>query len=424
MMIKCNKCGQELPDEAMFCFKCGSKVEKKQFCIKCGKELPDGARFCMYCGSEVENINKIQSKCGESERNQPDISNVTPFFEYEEDVRKFCKNREFYIGSDLFGSWSVLDDRIYYLGGKSDREIYSYDIKTGERIHLSRLEQVISGDFALNSKGFWCKFCQNGAVYCKLISLDGEFLGQTLVEGEIHYIYDGYIYTLIKSDDKDIARTIVREYSISDGQFRDIVDFRKIKTMYDKVRSEYEEKHSGGFGALFEDQVNQVYVNSRRVYIKIGQYCFVVDRVTGNVASWHNTEAFWCNLISNTLWGTYVDETLGKEVIREFTISSDGQVTLKESGRHWIDLDSFLCYFDGDIAIRDFTAMAEETIAYDSLGKEAYRIVRTDNDFPGLYCEINKGILRIDRHHYEEITKTSRIDLGAANRVYGSIILN
>lgn len=52
-MTKCNNCGLELPDEAMFCLKCGTKLEKKLFCSNCNKELPKDAIFCMYCGKEV-----------------------------------------------------------------------------------------------------------------------------------------------------------------------------------------------------------------------------------------------------------------------------------------------------------------------------------------------------------------------------------
>ena len=66
-MIICNKCGQELPDEAAFCASCGAKIEKKTFCMNCGKEILDGAKFCMHCGTQVGNeIPTIKSKKIES----------------------------------------------------------------------------------------------------------------------------------------------------------------------------------------------------------------------------------------------------------------------------------------------------------------------------------------------------------------------
>lgn len=49
----CSKCGTKLPDEALFCFKCGSKIEKK-ICKKCGKELPAESEFCMFCGVNLK----------------------------------------------------------------------------------------------------------------------------------------------------------------------------------------------------------------------------------------------------------------------------------------------------------------------------------------------------------------------------------
>ncbi len=52
-MFNCMNCGQELPDDALFCYKCGNKIQKIQYCDSCGKELPDGALFCMYCGKQV-----------------------------------------------------------------------------------------------------------------------------------------------------------------------------------------------------------------------------------------------------------------------------------------------------------------------------------------------------------------------------------
>ncbi len=57
-MIKCNNCGHELPDEAIFCMKCGAKLEKKLFCSSCNKELPKDATFCMYCGKKVQDQEK------------------------------------------------------------------------------------------------------------------------------------------------------------------------------------------------------------------------------------------------------------------------------------------------------------------------------------------------------------------------------
>lgn len=81
-VIKCEKCGADLPQNAKFCLECGEKVKpavpdgmvvcpecnktvvKGRFCPecghkfvtvcpKCGNELPAGAKFCLECGEKI-----------------------------------------------------------------------------------------------------------------------------------------------------------------------------------------------------------------------------------------------------------------------------------------------------------------------------------------------------------------------------------
>lgn len=58
--MKCPNCGAELPDNAAFCFICGSKVVRNprpiSFCRECGSKLPEGAQFCLNCGTPVDVI--------------------------------------------------------------------------------------------------------------------------------------------------------------------------------------------------------------------------------------------------------------------------------------------------------------------------------------------------------------------------------
>ena len=54
--MKCNKCGNEMPQGAKFCKYCGAKAEKVQdadLCPSCGSRLENGARFCNNCGTDV-----------------------------------------------------------------------------------------------------------------------------------------------------------------------------------------------------------------------------------------------------------------------------------------------------------------------------------------------------------------------------------
>lgn len=48
-IMECQFCGQALPDNAKFCFKC----KKQIVCQKCGERLVDEADICIYCGASI-----------------------------------------------------------------------------------------------------------------------------------------------------------------------------------------------------------------------------------------------------------------------------------------------------------------------------------------------------------------------------------
>ncbi len=57
--IICDKCGNKIDNDSVFCKHCGQEVKQQQnddefiFCTSCGKELPNDSEFCMYCGKSV-----------------------------------------------------------------------------------------------------------------------------------------------------------------------------------------------------------------------------------------------------------------------------------------------------------------------------------------------------------------------------------
>lgn len=57
--LTCPRCKTLLPEDAVFCFKCGLEMEQAaeqaetlpKFCPQCGRELRPGANFCPRCGA-------------------------------------------------------------------------------------------------------------------------------------------------------------------------------------------------------------------------------------------------------------------------------------------------------------------------------------------------------------------------------------
>lgn len=65
--MQCKVCNNELNENAVFCPKCGSPVEKNMstFCPKCGTKIIMGDLFCGSCGYKIgESENVICKNCG------------------------------------------------------------------------------------------------------------------------------------------------------------------------------------------------------------------------------------------------------------------------------------------------------------------------------------------------------------------------
>ena len=50
----CSNCGAVIHSEALFCEKCGMKIEKAGFCRKCGAKLEKDMGLCPACGSLLD----------------------------------------------------------------------------------------------------------------------------------------------------------------------------------------------------------------------------------------------------------------------------------------------------------------------------------------------------------------------------------
>lgn len=54
--MKCNYCGELLPNEAKFCPSCGHEIVERSHCPQCGTMMPEGALFCPNCGNRVSSV--------------------------------------------------------------------------------------------------------------------------------------------------------------------------------------------------------------------------------------------------------------------------------------------------------------------------------------------------------------------------------
>ena len=83
----CPNCGNEIPTDAVFCMRCGTRliseshVEKEEGkkCKNCGRLLEDGVMFCTYCGTPIEKL---------EEQTEDEKSNLNIFQEAE-----LCENQ-------------------------------------------------------------------------------------------------------------------------------------------------------------------------------------------------------------------------------------------------------------------------------------------------------------------------------------------
>jgi class 3 adenylate cyclase len=55
--MKCSNCGFENIEEALFCNKCGGKLESK--CQQCGQSNPPGSLFCNKCGNDLQSSSGV-----------------------------------------------------------------------------------------------------------------------------------------------------------------------------------------------------------------------------------------------------------------------------------------------------------------------------------------------------------------------------
>jgi ribosomal protein L40E len=72
--MKCPACHHNNPNDAVFCMKCGKKLQKE--CIHCGAELPENALFCIKCGKKLTSSGLLVVMCSSPEFAQSALDEI------------------------------------------------------------------------------------------------------------------------------------------------------------------------------------------------------------------------------------------------------------------------------------------------------------------------------------------------------------
>lgn len=105
----CPNCGNEIPTDAVFCMRCGTrliseshveKAEEGKKCKNCGRLLEDGVMFCTYCGTPVEKL---------EEQTEDEKSNLNTFQEAEDRFTEETEKEEKIYDSEAIEEQSDLE---------------------------------------------------------------------------------------------------------------------------------------------------------------------------------------------------------------------------------------------------------------------------------------------------------------------------
>lgn len=128
MSTFCTNCGRELPDHAVFCPSCGTKMEVP-CCPACGKEIELDSMFCIHCGQKLVNDQTEEALETAAHSEEPSSPQNMPALKPE----------------DVIGRWKLVT-----IQNAENPEWKTHDIPLEEMLYLRFSSKTYS---ALNAAG-------------------------------------------------------------------------------------------------------------------------------------------------------------------------------------------------------------------------------------------------------------------------------
>lgn len=201
----CSNCKTNLQEGALFCHKCGTKVENNN-CSSCGKELIKDALFCPYCGEKV----KTDTKNNVQIKKEPILFEII-------DEDWFANNKSFYINSNSKDFNRMFYQGMIYFISSSANEIWKmYEDGTNLECVVTKDKNDNNEYIGVNRRGIFT-YGKFGKPYVYNYSFDGELINTAKLQIKDNqyfndiFIFDDRIY-YISNDETDSPKQNV--YSI------------------------------------------------------------------------------------------------------------------------------------------------------------------------------------------------------------------